>query len=199
MAGRPQDTCRRGLHSFSDPKNVGFKKNGQGVPKRFCLPCKSARDRLRYGPAQLPELARRPTQLQLEVMQARADGLTDIEIAEVRRVSPDGARQAIRRTCLTLGIAPSAAGGVAVCLAYELIKPDTKAPRVPKSKSTAPYVRSMLALVQGRREPYKPRDVQRLRMLDALYAWSEPHAVSVLWAAGLIVPHDVIPLFAKEK
>jgi hypothetical protein len=44
-----------------------------------------------------------------------------------------------------------------------------------------------------------PKDVQRLRLLDALYAWSEPHAVSVLWAAGTITARDVAPLFAKGK
>ncbi|SOE25636.1 helix-turn-helix transcriptional regulator [Streptomyces sp. OK228] len=194
--GRPrQDWCGRGLHSLNDPHNVAFRRKADGMPRRYCLPCEVAARRARP----LPPLALAPTPGQLDVLQGRADGMTEEEIAERDGVTVDGVRQSIMRARRRLRVTPSLSAAVAVCLAYELITPDTSGPRPPKSAETAPYAASVLALVQGRRRPMSPKDVQRLKLLDVLYAWSEPHAVSVLWAAGTITPRDVAPLFAKRR
>lgn len=191
--------CGRGLHSLGDPLSVAYKKNGNGKLKRFCRACKNERDRQRYAHRELPDLVRQPTDVQLEIIQARADGFDDYEIARDRQITPAAVRKALQRVRVTLGPVPSTAAAIAVLLAHELITPDRNAPQPTKSLQGAPYVRSMLDLVQGRRAPFQPLDVQRLRMLDALYAWNEPHAVSKLWAARLITTRDVLPLFAKEK
>jgi DNA-binding CsgD family transcriptional regulator len=165
------------------------------MPRRYCLPCEVAARRA----GTLPRLALTPSVRQLEILQALADGLSDEEIAERDSVTVDGVRQSVMRARRKLRVTPTLSAAVAVCLAHELIKPDTSGPQPPRSAETAPYAASVLALVQGRRRPMSPKDVQRLRLLDALYAWSEPHAVSVLWAAGTITARDVAPLFAKRK
>lgn len=194
--GRPrQDWCGRGLHSLKDPRNVAFRRKADGMPRRYCLPCEVAGRRA----APLPRLTHAPGARQLAILQGRADGLSDEEVAERDGISVGAVRQNTLRARRTLRVVPNIASAVAVCLAYGLIKPDTSGPLPPKGAETAPYIASVLDLVQGRRGPLSPKDVQRLRLLDALYAWSEPHAVSVLWAAGVITARDLSPLFAKEK
>lgn len=196
MPKTPLGMCVRGLHSLSDPKNIAVKTYSSGQTQRYCQPCNNAARKAKP----LPKLALPPSVRQLEVLQARADGMTETEVAERDGITVDGVRQSILRARRTLRVTPSLSAAVAVCLAYGLITPDASGPLPPKGLQTAPYVLSVLDLIQGRREPLKPLDVQRGRLLDALYAWSEPHAVSVLWAAGLIIPRDVSPLFAaKEK
>ncbi|MGW6790033.1 hypothetical protein [Streptomyces chartreusis] len=193
MANQPQSVCRRGLHSLNDPKNLGYKRYRSGAKKRFCLPC----SRITAG-RELPPLPATPTIPQLALLQDRADGLTDMEIAERDGVTAGAVAHRALRARRTLGVASTTAA-VGVCLAYGLITPATDGPLPLRCEEIVPYVASVLDLVQGRREPLKPLDVQRARLLDALYAWTEPHAVSVLWAAGLITPREIAPLFAKEK
>lgn len=194
--GRPrQDWCGRGLHSLNDPRNVAFRRKADGIPRRYCLPCEVAARRA----GTLPPLALTPSVRQLAVLQGRADGMTDEEIAERDGITPGGVWRSTMLARETLRVTPTVAAAVAVCLAHGLITPDTSGPLPPKGGRTAPYAASVLDLVQGRRGPLLARDWQRERLLDALYAWSEPHAVSVLWAAGAIKARDVAPLFAKRK
>ncbi|MFJ4828420.1 hypothetical protein ACIP79_00540 [Streptomyces sp. NPDC088747] len=195
MSRPRQAYCARGLHLLDDPRNVAFKQSRDRPPRRYCLPCYAATKRS----GRLPRLALAPSPRQLEVLQDRANGLSDEEIAERDDVTVSTVRHASLRARLTLRVTPTTAAAVAVCLAYELIKPDNSGPLPPRDARTAPYAASVLALVQGQREPLKPKDVQRARLLDALYAWSEPHAVSVLWAAKTISARDVAPLFARGK
>ncbi|MCX4912833.1 sigma factor-like helix-turn-helix DNA-binding protein [Streptomyces sp. NBC_00687] len=194
--GKPlQEVCGRGLHRLDDPRNIGIKVTAAGVERRFCQPCEVARKR----EVPLPFITALPTERQLLLIQKRADGLSEEETAEQEGISVSGVRQGITRARRTLRVTPTLSAAVAMCLAYELIEPDRTGPLPPKSPETAPHAASVLALVQGRRKPWQPKDVRRRLMLDALYAWSEPHAVSVLWASQTLSKRDLYPLFAKRK
>lgn len=195
MPKTPVGVCGRGLHDLDDPRIGAFKVYSSGHRQRYCLPCSVAIRRAKP----LPELTRRPTPKQIDALQDIAYGLTPEEIAQRDGISAWTVRDRLYKGRRTLAVTPTTAAAVAVCLAYELIKPDESGPLPPKGLKTAPHALSVIALIQGRRKPLLPLYWQRGRLLDAAYAWSEPHAVSVLWAAGLIIPRDVSPLFAKEK
>lgn len=193
---RPQQgVCGRGLHRLDDPRNIGIKVTASGVGRRFCQPCEAARKR----EVPLPLVTALPTEHQLRLIQRRADGLSDEEIAEQDGIGVDAVRQGIFRARRKLRVTPTLSAAVAMCLAYELIEPDKRGPLPRKTPETAPHAASVLALVQGRRKPLSAKDVRRRLMLDALYAWSEPHAVSVLWASQTLTKRDLSPLFVKGK
>ncbi|MFF0183528.1 RNA polymerase sigma factor [Streptomyces sp. NPDC005244] len=195
MSRPQQKVCGRGLHRLDDPRNIGIKTTPAGVGRRFCQPCEAARRR----EVPLPLVTALPSERQLLLIQARADGLSDEEIAERDGIGVDAVRQGIFRARRKLRVTPTLSAAVAMCLAYELIEPDRNGPLPRKTVENAPYAASVLALVQGRRKPMSAKDVQRRRLLDALYAWSEPHAVSILWASQTLTKRDLYPLFAKTK
>lgn len=196
MGRSREGICGRGLHDLGNPLNVGIKPCADGTERLYCLPCGIATRRYRA----LPPLTQMPTRQQLAVLQDMAWGMTVAEIAERDGQSTEAVRNRVRRARLKLpGTPTTAAAAVAVCLAYELITPDTSGPLPPRDRRTARYALSVLDLVQGRRGPLVALYRHRGLLLDALYAWSEPHAVSVLWAAGTITPRDVAPLFAKRR
>lgn len=180
--------CVKGLHRMRG-RNVQVEVHRGRYLSRRCRACRNDRVRRTQGPL---------TPGQLWALQSRADGLSAEEAAEEWGSSRRDIHKKLERTRQRLGVESDAAA-VALGLKAKLITPDTSGPLPPRSDETAPWVASVLDLVHGRRKPYPWRSGELNRLLDVLYAWDEAHAVSVLWAAGLIKARDVAPLFAKEK
>lgn len=181
MAGKRLKKCRKGLHKMTDPANVKTHIR-DGKVRRECRACCNARHRLGEAGLRLS---------QIEILQRHADGLSVEEIAEERGgIQPRGVVESLERIRRRLGVESNAAA-VAVGLKLGVITPDGSGPLPSMSDESAPHVAYLLDVVNGRRKPYGANSGARKRLLDVLYAWSEPHAVSVLWAAGLIKARDV--------
>lgn len=174
--------CVSGRHDMTDPSNVIVRVR-RGREDRACRACLNIRKR---GYVDRPPL----TAEQTRALQLIADGLTAEEAAEELCCTSHGVRARLKRARNRLGVDTDAAA-VAVALMLELITPCSQGPRPPKRAPIGPYVDSLRALVQGRRRPLGGHSWERQRLLDVLYAFSEPHAVSILWAAERITAKHV--------
>ncbi|QES45235.1 hypothetical protein DEJ49_33390 [Streptomyces venezuelae] len=193
--------CKAGEHDLTDPANVGLRRRPGGAVSRYCKPCNRRRSRdhhHRRREAAAPSRRRRPARgSALETLQMLADGETVAEIALQRSISQDAVYRALGRLRHRYGVRSNAAL-VAVALADGDIQPVHGQPLPPGGDTTAAHTASLLRLIRGERRALKPRDVQRGRMLDHLYAFSEPHAVSVLWTARLITAKDLPQLTSRR-
>ncbi|MEU6674786.1 DUF433 domain-containing protein [Streptomyces sp. NPDC046925] len=203
--GPPRRTlCGAGEHDLRNPDNVGTYKRRGRADTHFCLPCNRRRgaERRRRERAQLPPLVpltrRPPRGGALSVLQAIADGMSVTEICErYPGLSPDGVRECLRRQRRRYGAGTTAAA-VGCGLAAGDICPARGAQPFPEPcEAVQRHVRSLLRLLRGERRPMSPRRAQA--MLDDLYAFSEPHAVSVLWRVRLITADDVVQFTKKES
>lgn len=186
-----RNLCRRGLHSMTDPANVIRRTRDNW---RECRACRNARARAKRDPARPPSVL---TSEQTQALQMTADGMCNTEAGEVLYVTPGAVRARLRSVQQRLGTQTTAAA-VGAALALGLITPARGGPLPCEGPATAPWVASVRDLIQGRRPLLGPRTWERRRLLDVLYAWSEPHAVSVLWAAGLITAADVPDRAAQQ-
>lgn len=133
-------------------------------------------------------IAYRVTAQQLDFLQGAANGETFQETAERLSVNAQAVRNGLLEVRRKYGVTSNAAA-VAQGLKRGVIRADrVTAKRLPARVARA-HVDSIRALIKGERSPYKSHRISRL--LDACMAWTEPHAVSVLWAAGKITSRDV--------
>lgn len=134
----------------------------------------------------------RITAVEQAALQHLADGLTYEETAQALYLSMNSLmRGVLYRVRLKYGVGSTAAA-VAQGLKRGLIKPDRATAKLLRKNSlTRMHTRSVIRLAKGERPQYvqggKALDV----LLDTLCAWSEPHAVSVLWGAGLMTARHV--------
>ncbi|MEU0808660.1 LuxR C-terminal-related transcriptional regulator [Streptomyces sp. NPDC005970] len=143
-----------------------------------------------YAPTGHP-MEYRPTRQQLEYLQALADGLTVLEVAERLYVSLNAVHNGLYDLRRKYGVGSNAAA-VAQGLKRGTIRPDRKTGKgLPRNNSVRTHTRSIRALVRGERAPYRGNAAALARELDTLLSWSEAHAVSVLWGAGRLTSRDV--------
>lgn len=173
----------RGLHSMRDPKNVIVRVRANGREDHACRACLNIRKR---GYVEPPVLTREQTQ----ALQCSADGLNAEESAQELCCTVHGVNRRLKRARQRLGV-DSTAAAVAAALALKLITPAKDGPRPSRYAETGPYVDSVRRLVQGHRRPLPPLSWELRRLLDVLYAFSEPHAVSILWAERRITERHV--------
>ncbi|WP_125511215.1 hypothetical protein [Streptomyces sp. WAC 01529] len=196
-----RSVCGAGLHDLTDPANVGFYKRKCGHTTRYCLPCSHRRSqehrrRERKAALELAPVVRRPRRGGgLGILQAVADGETADEAAEQLALTRDAVHGCLVRLRRRYGVASTAAA-VAVALATGDISPVRGQPLPPRNNTTRNHARSLLRLLRGERAP-RGHGAAYERMLDDLYAFSEPHAVSVLWKARIITADDVRPLLEE--
>lgn len=199
--GPPRRTaCGAGEHDLTDPANVGTARRSSGAVHRYCLPCNRrrkqewrARQRKARGPA--PQRRRGPRTKTLDALQAVADGAALPEAAEELGVTPRGVRDSLDRLRRHYGVRSTAAA-VAAALARREIRPvrRTVQPLPQPGAAAEGHAQSLLLLIRGGRGPLRPGGRRHGQLLDDCYAFSEPHAVSVLWAAGFITAGDIRPL-----
>ncbi|MFH8405543.1 LuxR C-terminal-related transcriptional regulator [Streptomyces sp. NPDC018019] len=162
-------------------------------PRRLSRSGRYQRRRGRGAPLGLRtgRLAYRITPQERQVLQLLADGLSGSEIAErlwlARLTVRDRLMKNIR---LKYGVASNAAA-VAQGLKRGAVRPDPAGRRLPRTKAVRDGARSVIRLVKGERRPRHDRSRALQAMLDGLYAWSEAHAVSLLWSAGHITSRHV--------
>ncbi len=202
MTRRRRTVCKAGKHDLTDPENVGESVRRNGRVNRYCKPChlKRCRDwKRKRREATLPGGRRPVLDSELRVLQAIADGLSLEEITDRDGLTLGSVRTHLYRLRGRYGVASTAAA-VAAGLARGDIKPVRHGPFPPRNNITRDHTRSLLRLVRGDREPCRgPGAEPHARMMDDLYAWSEPHAVSVLWAAGIITAADLPERLKKEQ
>lgn len=195
--GSPRQTvCGAGLHDLRDPANVGTYRRHCGRVSRFCKPCNKRRTKDRWKrrreAASTPMRRQRPVRASAPgMLQAHADGESVQEIAERLGITPDAVYGCLARQRARYGVQSNAAA-VAYALAAEDIRPVKGQPLPPRTSTTRGHTRSLLRLIRGERRTRAP-GARRERMLDDLYAFSEAHAVSALWAAGIITAGDIHP------
>ncbi len=188
--------CGAGLHDLTDPGNVRTYRRSGGRTMRFCRPCalRRSRERRTRGRTPVPSPSRtgpRPARRSvLGILQALARGETAAEIADRLGMTCDAVEDCLDMQRRRYG-ARSLAAAVLAGLARGEIRPlGWEHPLPPRNNTTRNHTRSLLRLVRGERTACAAGPAHE-RMMDDLYAWHEPHAVSVLWAAGIITADDL--------
>lgn len=143
------------------------------------------------------QLKYRPTPEEVRTLQAIALGATYADICEAEFCTRSLPRNRMENVRIKYGVNSNAAA-VAQGLKRGVIRADREgAKNIPASpwlrsrKGINRHAASVIALVQGKRRQYGDNTHALRRELDVLCAWSEAHAVSVLWAAGLITSRHV--------
>lgn len=194
LARKRADNARKARQRAQEPRSLPWflqlEWTGPHTPKD---PWQKLRRRKRFAQNYRVNghpIAYRVTPQQALCVQGLADGLTIEEIAERGCASPNAVRLALGEVRLKYGVTSNAAA-VAQGLKRGAVTADrVTARRLPRR---IPYaaVQDMRALVLGERLPHKAHGKRIWRTLDPLMSWTEPHAVSVLWAARLITSRDV--------
>jgi DNA-binding CsgD family transcriptional regulator len=193
--GRPPQTwCSAGLHRLDDPTNVYLSRTDtrtSGI-KRQCRPCALDRrkQRERAGKPFRPYLSYRVTPQQLAILQCIADGLTVEETAERMYLAVPTIREHLKSTRRKYGVTNDSAA-VAQALKRNLIQPDRATAKRLPHRILSVHIHALRALIRSERRSYRPYDKRLPALLDACMSWTEPHAVSVLWAAGRLTNRDV--------
>lgn len=199
MSSPRRDWCRKGLHDLRDPANVTWRKDGKGRRHRCCRECRNASNK-QYMRAQRRAASSQPA-IGRAALQLIADGATYAEAAEIAALSPGTLDDQLVHVRRRYGVTSTAAAVYAALMCGD-ITPVRRArqPLPSRNNTTRNHARSLTALLRGERTARRGRQgAGQQQMLDDLYAFTEAHAVSVLWAAGMLARDGEPRWIATEK